>query len=247
MSRLGELNHATFFIADLHLDAAQEQAYALALDFLTQVRGAKALYILGDLFEYWVGDDSGIALYQDVMTALASVSASGCQLSVMLGNRDFLLGDDFATIAGAQLIRQDEIALTIDGESALLMHGDTLCVDDSDYQAFRVQVRDRQWQQAFLDKPVSERIAFANQLREQSRTLSAAKSTEIMDVNIGEVASRLAAHQCHTLIHGHTHKPDVHYDETPGSRRYVVGDWHPRSAQFVVKDRQGFHLRTFSG
>lgn len=244
---LGEVGDNTYFIADLHLDPAHPQAYALALGFLQQVRGARALYILGDLFEYWVGDDSGITLYQDVMAALAMLSASGCHLFVMLGNRDFLLGEEFAQAAGAQLIREDELLVTIDAEPVLLMHGDTLCVDDTDYQTFRQQVRDRQWQQAFLNKPVQERIDYANQLRERSRTFSATKTSEVMDVNIEEVRSRLAAHRCRTLIHGHTHKPYVHLDETPHSQRLVVGDWHPAHAQFVVKDKQGFHLRTFDG
>ena len=246
MSSLGRVCDSTYFIADLHLDPAHPQTCALALNFFQQVHGAKALYILGDLFEYWVGDDSGIALYQDVITALATLSRSGCELCVMLGNRDFLLGEDFAQAAGAQLVREDELVLTIDAKPVLLMHGDTLCVDDTDYQTFRAQVRDQQWQQAFLDKPVQERIAYAEQLRGQSRHLSAAKTPELMDVNIGQVQSRLAVHGCRTLIHGHTHKPQVHRDEAPETRRFVVGDWHPAHAQFVARDEKGLQLRTFS-
>lgn len=247
MSSLGEVPDSTYFIADLHLDPAQPRAYALALNFIQQVHGAKALYILGDLFEYWVGDDSGIPLYQDVVSALATLSGSGCDVFVMLGNRDFLLGEDFAQAARAQLILDDELPVTIDDEPVLLMHGDTLCIDDTEYQAFRTQVRAPQWQQSFLDKPVKERIAYANQLREQSRELSSTKTSELMDVNVAEVQSRLAAHQRHTLIHGHTHKPYVHLDESPQSQRFVVGDWRPAHAQFVLKDNEGFHLRTFEG
>jgi len=192
-----------------------------------------------------VGDDSGVALYRDVISALATLGKHDCEVIVMLGNRDFLLGEEFAKATGATLIRDDELIINIDGEPVLLMHGDTLCIDDTEYQRFRQQVRDPQWQQSFLAKPVDQRIAYANQLRDQSRELSSSKSADIMDVNVDAVRSRLAAHQCHTLIHGHTHKPSVHLEEIPQSKRFVVGDWHATHAQFVLKDNAGFHLQTF--
>jgi len=236
----------TFFIADLHLDPEKPDLSQLVLRFLQQIKNNDTLYILGDLFEYWVGDDAGLTLYSDVISALKAVSNMGCQVTVLLGNRDFLLGETFAQAAGVTLVRDDELMITLSGHPVLLMHGDTLCTDDVGYQAFRQQVRDTQWQKTFLAKSIDERIAFATHLREQSRTLSSDKSKKLMDVNSLQVQSRFAARQCHTMIHGHTHRPFVHTDKTRATQRFVVGDWHTDYACCVVHDETGLHLLRFT-
>lgn len=226
----------------MHLDPAHPAQYQLALDFFDQNDGVDNLYILGDLFEYWIGDDAGLPMYADIITSLAALSRRGCGITVMLGNRDFLLGESFAEAASVVLCRDDELLVMLDDEPLLLMHGDTLCTEDHDYQKFRQQVRDELWQAAFLKKSIDERLTYAASIREQSRKLSAHKTHELMDVNGTMVTQRLAAHQCQRLIHGHTHRPDVHIDEQSGNCRMVVGDWHATHARYVVKNAEGFHL-----
>ena len=164
----------------------------------------------------------------------------------MLGNRDFLLGDAFADASGANLVRDDELLIDINGETILLMHGDTLCIDDRDYQQFRSQIRNRESQAAFLAKSIDERIAYAGHLRDQSREHSAQKTLEIMDVNTREVQARLKMHDCHTLIHGHTHRPADHVNLPSGNRRLVVGDWHATQAQYVLFDGKQLALKTWT-
>lgn len=237
----------TYFISDLHLDPAQPGTCRLALDFLQQAHDAKAIYILGDLFEYWIGDDAGVSVYQPVIEALSAVSATGCELTIMLGNRDFLLGDAFAEAIGAKLVQEDELVIELDGEPVLLLHGDTLCTDDHQYQTFRQQVRNPQWQQSFLAKTIDERMAYAAHLREQSQQISADKSIELMDVNASQVQARFSARQCQTMIHGHTHRPCVHVDQATAATRLVLGDWHPDHACYAVKDANGLHLKEFQG
>ena len=236
-----------YFIADLHLDPDKKTSYQLALDFLTQARDAKALYILGDLFEYWIGDDAGLALYSDMIEALAALSANQCQLTVMLGNRDFLLGDAFAQAAKARLVREDELLIELDSEPVLLLHGDTLCTDDHEYQAFRQQVRNHKWQEDFLAKSINERLTYAQHLRAQSAQISADKSHELMDVNSARVQSRIEDTRCPTMIHGHTHRPFVHVNDADNTRRFVLGDWHPDRACYVVRNSTGIHLKRFTG
>ncbi len=235
----------TYFIADLHLDPAQAQSYELALSFFAQIKGAHALYILGDFFEYWIGDDAGVELYADIVTALTQLSDSGCAVTLMHGNRDFLLGTRFAHTTHSTLVCDDELVITLDDQPVLLMHGDTLCIDDKPYQAFRQQVRDSAWQNAFLAKSIDERIAYATHLREQSQALTTDKAQTLMDVNERQVQSRLATTGCQTLIHGHTHRPAVHHRSE--RTRWVVGDWHPSGAKYVVHDAQALHLRQFDG
>ena len=235
-----------FFIADLHLDPGRAQAYTLALDFFESLPARASLYILGDLFEYWIGDDAGIKLYPEIINALAKLDDRRCKTFVMHGNRDFLLGHSFAEAAKVHLVREDELLIRHDGLPVLLMHGDTLCIDDKPYQAFRQTVRDPQWQASFLNESVDERSAYAQQLREQSSELTSRKAQSIMDVNEACVRERLAAHDCHTLIHGHTHRPAVHHQQHgSGYRRLVVGDWHDTYAQYAVSDKEGLQLKRF--
>lgn len=234
------------FIADLHLDPEDAETQALALRFIQFAKGYQQLFILGDLFEYWLGDDAGISLYAEFIKALNTLAQSGCTICVMHGNRDFLLGDEFAQAAGATLIRDDECTIELGDLSVLLMHGDTLCTDDKDYQHFRSKVREPQWQAQFLTKPLEARVEQAEALRAASVDASAAKSSGIMDVNAQTVSARLLANGCQTLIHGHTHRPASHTLRAPNGARWVVGDWHPDNAQYVQWDGAKLSLHTFT-
>lgn len=231
------------FIADLHLDPANTASYELALDFFSACKQLDALYILGDLFEYWVGDDAGITLYSHVIEALAELGRQGCPVTIMHGNRDFLLGEAFAQASGATVVKSDELIVHWQNQPVLLLHGDTLCVDDDAYQAFRSQVRNSQWQSAFLSRSIEERVNYAAQLREQSRELSAGKPDELMDVCLQEVEHRLKANQCSIMIHGHTHRPAHHTGDD--YQRLVVGDWHASHAQYVLMHNTSLSLKTW--
>lgn len=231
--------------SDEHSNPESQRTAELALRFLQQAHGKQHLYILGDLFEYWLGDDAGLPLYEPILAALCAVNDSGCSVSVMLGNRDFLLGPAFAEAAGVTLITDDELIITLGGEPVLLMHGDTLCTGDTDYQRFRRNVREPRWQQQFLAKSIDERRHHAEALRAASHDASVGKSAVIMDVSPESVANRLQATGCQTLIHGHTHRPAVHEGPSAGQQRLVVGDWHPEYAQYVEWDGSGFQLKTF--
>lgn len=219
----------TVFIADLHLDERRPQMVQLFLQFLQQTAGqVDALYILGDLFEAWIGDDA-VPADHPVLTALARFSASGTPLYVMRGNRDFLLGKQFAEATGATLLA-DPTVITLGGEPVLLMHGDLLCTDDHEYQQFRAMVNDPEWQRGFLARSVEERIALAKEARDEStarNSMLADTSDSIMDVNQQAVMDAMLQHGVHRLIHGHTHRPDTHVFDLDGQRatRLVLGDW----------------------
>ena len=234
---------AQVFIADLHLDPNNTASYRLALAFFDACKGVESLYILGDLFEYWVGDDAGIPLYDEIITSLAELRNTGCKLTVMHGNRDFLLGDAFAESTGASLVRSDELLIHWQDQRVLLLHGDTLCTDDHAYQSFRSQVRDKAWQSTFLAQSIDERLHFAAQIRKQSRKLSAEKQDDLMDVNLQQVEKRLRAHRCRHMIHGHTHRPAHH--SGGGAQRFVVGDWHASHAQYVLMHNTRLSLETW--
>lgn len=163
----------------------------------------------------------------------------------MLGNRDFLLGDDFAKNAGLSLVKDDELIVQLGSSKALLMHGDTLCTDDTDYQSFRSMVRAPDWQENFLGQPVESRIDQAKAMRTASANASAGKDRDIMDVNASAVSSCINQSQCPVLIHGHTHRPAVHNVTECNARRYVVGDWHEDHAQFVQWTPAGLELLEF--
>jgi UDP-2,3-diacylglucosamine hydrolase len=222
----------TFFISDLHLDEARPQITDLFLRFLAREAGsAEALYILGDLFESWIGDDDDAALPTRVAQALRAVHDKGVPVYFMHGNRDFLLGAPYAERAGLVLLA-DPTVIVLGGERRLLMHGDTLCTDDIAYQKFRGMVRNPDWQQQFLGRSLAERRAFAAQARGESRKQTAMKAAEIMDVNQAAVESAMRAHSVRQLIHGHTHRPATHQFELDGevAERIVLGDWYEQSS-----------------
>jgi UDP-2,3-diacylglucosamine hydrolase len=223
---------STLFISDLHLDETRPQIVKLFLRFLADdACGADALYILGDLFESWIGDDDDAALAGRVAQGLRALRDSGTPVYFMHGNRDFLLGENYAARAGVTLLAEPTV-IDLGGERTLLMHGDTLCTDDVEYQKFRTLVRNPQWQQQFLAKPLAERHAFAAQARGESRKQTAMKAAEIMDVNQAAVESAMRAHSVRRLIHGHTHRPATHRFDLDGTsaERIVLGDWYEQSS-----------------
>jgi UDP-2,3-diacylglucosamine hydrolase len=222
----------TLFVSDLHLDDARPRIVELFTQFLgTQARSAQALYILGDLFESWIGDDDDSALAREVAEALSALSKSGVPVFFMHGNRDFLLGKDYAQRAGMTLLN-DPTIVEFNGERTLLMHGDTLCTDDIEYQKFRAQVRDPAWQKQFLARSLAERRAFAAQARAESRQHTSLAKPEIMDVNSTAVTAAMREHAVRALIHGHTHRPATHRFELDGeaAERIVLGDWYEQSS-----------------
>ena len=226
----------TLFISDLHLSAERPAIGALFLDFLrTRAPRAEALYILGDLFEYWIGDDAAaLPEYQMLIAGLRALTQGGVPVYVMHGNRDFLLGSGFEQQTGCQLL-PDPTVISLYGSNTLLMHGDTLCTDDVAYLKFRVMVRNPDWVKMFLGKPIAERDAIVRDYREISKAATAVKKPEIMDVNQGAVESTLRQHGVQHLIHGHTHRPAQHRFMLDGAavQRTVLGDWYDQGSVLV--------------
>ncbi len=218
----------TLFISDLHLDPARPAVVAQFERFLAEVApGADALYILGDLFEYWVGDD-GLALpfFGQAARALRDATAR-VPTSFMHGNRDFLVAERFAAETGVGLLA-DPTTIDLYGRRTLLMHGDTLCTGDLAYQAFRAQVRDPAWQHAALAQPLERRLAIAQGMRGESEGAKHGKPMGIMDVSSAAVEQAFADCDCDTLIHGHTHRPAMHVHRVAGRdrTRWVLPDWY---------------------
>ena len=232
---------ATLFISDLHLSEMRPSVNALFFRFLeTATSEAASLYILGDLFDYWVGDDQ---LEHDVVgrkvaAALRDLSEAGTKIFLMHGNRDFLIGERFATEAGLILL-PDPVLIELDSKPTLLLHGDTLCTDDIGYQQFRLQARDPEWQREILAKPYPDRQALARSIRMQSDSEKSGKAEEIMDVTPGSVEAVFRSYAYPTIIHGHTHRPATHRHIVDGHvcQRWVLADWHER----------GEYLRAFQG
>lgn len=216
------------FISDLHLSDVRPKVTQGFFRFLRHTASeARELYILGDLFDAWVGDDDDSSLTLEVREALQALSETGTALYVMRGNRDFLLGHAFATATGAQLL-EDPCLIDLAGRPTLLMHGDSLCTRDRAYMAFREQMQSPDWQRAVLAKPLAERRELARQLRTQSQTMNSNKAADIMDVTPEEVQKVMRQHGARRLIHGHTHRPARHPLTLDGqtAERIVLGDWH---------------------
>jgi UDP-2,3-diacylglucosamine hydrolase len=230
----------TLFVSDLHLDALEPEAGAQFTAFLEQqAQGAEALYILGDLFESWVGDDDQEPYREGICAALARLTARGVPCYVMHGNRDFLLGGGFEARSGARLIR-DPLLIELYGEPVLLTHGDALCIADHAYQRLRAIVREPAWQRRFLALPLSLRRALATRARAGSRRHVSYTAADIMDADPRAVLDVMAACGVRTLVHGHTHRPAVHQLELDGrpARRIVLGAWH-RSGSCLAWNRDG--------
>ena len=232
---------STLFISDLHLSQDRPDITKLFIYFLQNIApGASALYILGDLFEVWLGDDMVLPDYQAPIAAIKQLSQQGTPVYVMYGNRDFLMQTEFEKMSGAQIIYEPYI-IDLYGTRTLLLHGDTLCTDDTEYQKFRAMVRDPQWQASMLAKPPQERLAMAKKLREISKSETAQKATDIMDVNQGTVESSMRSQHVLQLIHGHTHRPAEHQFTLDGqaARRIVLADWY-KSGSYLSVDERGF-------
>ena len=237
----------TLFIADLHLDSKWPTKTDLSLKFLAgRARQAETLYILGDLFEVWLGDDDDDPNHQLILGALHQLTMAGVAVSVMHGNRDFLLGKDFAKFTGCQLIT-DPSVIELYGVPTLLMHGDTLCTRDIDYQQFRQRVRQPLWQQQFLAQPLEQRRLLAKQVRTYSQTKTQTTAEVIMDVTTEAVISALEAQGVHQLIHGHTHRAGQHHLEINGlpAYRWVVGAWQQQGATILSCTPSGCQLEDF--
>ena len=233
----------TFFIADLHLTDERPVATGRFFRFLNEeAKGADALYILGDLFEAWVGDDHDEQVAHDTARQIKALVDSGTPVYFMHGNRDFMLAERYAALSGMTLL-SDPTRIDLYGEPTLLMHGDTLCTDDTAYQTFRSRVR-RPFILALLRRlPLSLRHRMARQARAGSETAKSGKAAEIMDVNSDEVMRVMRAHQTRRLIHGHTHRPAQHKHTIDGrdSERWVVPDWYSRCG-YVMCDSTGCAL-----
>jgi UDP-2,3-diacylglucosamine hydrolase len=234
----------TLFVSDLHLDASRPRITRLFLDVLdTLGRDADAVYILGDLFEIWPGDDDDSALGHAVTEGLRACVASGTPVRLMHGNRDFLIGAQFAARAACRLL-DDPARIDLYGSPVLLMHGDILCTDDVEYQAFRAEVRDHCWQEAFLRESLQARRDTARVLRTRSRASARKNPESIRDVNPDTVVRIMTDHGVQQLIHGHTHRPGIHEFEIAGkpARRMVLGDWY-RQGSLLECTPRGCRLR----
>ena len=217
----------TLFISDLHLEESRPDITGAFLGFLkTHAMGVEQLYILGDFFEAWIGDDERTPLQEQVAAALREVRDSGTEIFLMHGNRDFLIGNDYCERAGATLL-DDPTVVDLYGTPALLMHGDSLCTADVEYQKFRANMRNPQMQKMMLARPLEDRQQMARQLRQMSMAKNQGKAEDIMDVTPEEVVKELEHHGVQLMIHGHTHRPAIHDLEANGepARRIVLGDW----------------------
>jgi len=240
---------ATLFISDLHLCSGRPRIERCFFDFLEdQARSAEALYILGDLFEYWAGDDDlGDPFNAAVVAALARLAGSGVPVYLMHGNRDFVIGEAFARASGASLL-PDPVLLNLYGQPALLTHGDTLCTLDREYQAFRREARSETWIRNLLEQPLSGRKAAIEALRRKSEQEKRSKPMEIMDVAPAEVEAVLRRHGYPRLIHGHTHRPARHLHRIDGHvcERWVLGDWY-QAGSYLACDAFGCRAVQLSG
>jgi UDP-2,3-diacylglucosamine hydrolase len=235
------------FISDLHLSGQHPETVCLFLRFLSdRAAHASHLYILGDLFEVWIGDDDDLEPIPQVITALRQLTDGGTWLGVMHGNRDFLLGDVFCRDTGAELL-PDPCFQVLQGVPTLLMHGDLLCTEDTAYQAFRQQARDPAFQQQFLALPLQARRDKAAYYRTMSGEINTQKAQAIMDVNPMAVVATLRKHAAQRLIHGHTHRPADHHIELDGrsASRHVLGEWHPEGAEILCLNEKGLQRQRF--
>lgn len=222
----------TLFVSDVHLSAVRPDIVSCFTGFLErQARAADALYILGDLFDEWLGDDDDRPPHPEIIDALSRLTASGVPVHVMRGNHDFLLGDRFASMSGCSLL-DDEVVADLYGTPTLLMHGDSLCTRDTEYQEFRKMSRDPANQQVFLALSLGARAAGAAGIRDRSAASVRLKTDEIMDVTPDAVVEAMRAHGVTHFVHGHTHRPAVHDTDLGGVRgkRIVLGDWYEQDS-----------------
>jgi UDP-2,3-diacylglucosamine hydrolase len=233
----------TLFISDLHLEADRPEIGEQFLDFLDEeAADAEALYILGDFFEYWVGDDDPDEYYASIKRSLRAFTDSGVPVYFMHGNRDFMIGEEFAAETGVTIL-PDPWPIELYSKSVLLSHGDAMCTDDVEYQKIRAMTRNPEWQAMMLAKPLEERLAIAKQARAQSQERYKTLSESIMDVNPDAVKQTISERGVEILLHGHTHRPGIHGVEVDDrfAKRVVLGDWYEQGS--VVRwDEDGLDL-----
>ena len=234
------VNEEYLFISDCHLDSGRPEIARALIEFLqTRAAEARRLYILGDLFEVWLGDDDPAEGQTQVIDSLHRLAAS-CDVYFMAGNRDFLIGEVFASRVGMTLL-EEPLLLQLGHKRVALLHGDSLCTADHDYQAFRNMVRDQHWIANFLAKPLLERQQIAVQMRNNSVAAMSKKPSEIMDVNATAVEECFHENRADVIIHGHTHRPATHYYES-NLTRIVLGDWIREPSFLSWKPESGFNL-----
>ncbi len=235
-----------YYVADLHLDTKRPDIIrAFGIFLREKAATADELYLLGDIFEAWIGDDAVPDYLNPILDQLKALSQSGVRIFFQHGNRDFLAGVAFAERTGVQLIQAIHRIESVHGKT-LLLHGDQLCTDDVDYQTFRTLVRNPDWQAQFLAKPVSERLDIARQLRAASREQGAQKTAEITDVTPTAVSELMQTEKAPLIIHGHTHRPCIHRNQSPdGGVRIVLGDWDSHG-WYLEQDSNGSRLYAFT-
>jgi len=228
---------STLFLSDIHLEDSRPEALRWLTGFLAgPAREAEAVYILGDLFEYWIGDDAPPPSARQLASQTAALADTGVPCFFMHGNRDFLLGEAYAAAARLRLLPETRV-VDLYGRPTLLLHGDTLCTDDLAYQAFRAQSRNPAWQAAVLARSVEERIRMAGEARDASRQHTGSAAMDIMDVNAAAVREAFLQHDVRHMIHGHTHRPAVHQHDLGDGRsgeRIVLADWYDHGSYLEV-------------
>lgn len=230
----------TLFIADLHLSPQNKALIQLTIEFLdTQTKDVDALYLLGDIFNTWLGDDIVPVEFEPLITRLQQLHQMGIKTFLMVGNRDFMIGKQFAERCGCQLIAEP-IIIDLYGKKTLLIHGDSLCIDDTSYQRYRRVTRNKLLQWCFLRLPVGYRQNISDKIKQKSREQKQYKSSMIMDVNPLEVERVMQQHDVQYLIHGHTHRPAIHVFtlENKPAYRIVLGDWDNAISVLKCDDRQ---------
>jgi len=259
-TQAGALNEAqskpiALFVSDVHLQASLPQTTRAFLDFLQRHASlAQELYLLGDMFEYWAGDDDLSTPYNTaVATVIRQVSDNGVRVFWIGGNRDFLLGEEFAKATGITIL-PDPFIVNIANQRIVLTHGDAQCTDDHGYMAFRAQVRQPEWQEQFLAMPLARRKAIIEGMRTNSRDAQRDKPYEIMDVNSEAIASLYSGTDTSIMIHGHTHRPATHryQDDTRTRLRHVLPDWDcdvepPRGGWLAIYEDGSFRRFTYNG
>ncbi len=237
----------TILIADLHLSAERPATVELFLRFMQEkVSHSQRLYILGDLFDVWLGDDDKTPPIPDITNGLSDLSSQGCQLFFIRGNRDFLVGEEFSRDTGCALLH-DTAVTNLSGEATLLMHGDLLVTNDTTYQRDRGFLRSDEFRNDFLSKPLSERRAIASSLRQKSSETKSELTQSIMDVVDTTVEEQMRKHNCWQLVHGHTHiqgEHDVRMDGRPG-KRYVLGEWTRNQGPYLADRGNGLEYNIF--
>lgn len=238
----------SLFISDLHLSPQRQDLCDAFQRYCDRAVGAENLYILGDLSDAWVGDDDDAETALLIKSTLRKLVDAGTNVQLMTGNRDFLMGQQLADECGLTLLK-DPSLVEIYGRKLLLLHGDSLCVDDAEYMAFRAQIQNPDAQALLMTQSLEDRRNLAAQLRQQSQSANATKTEDIMDVNQVEVSRQLQAHNVSLMIHGHTHRPNIH-ELGDGSKRYVLGDWDTLGWHIIANEEnmrlESFNLSDFS-